>query len=290
MARAMWSGIISFGMVSIPIKLYKATDEKGVAFNQLHSVCHSRIQEKRWCSVCEREVAWDEIVKGYQYARDQFVVLSPDDLKNLPLPAKEVIQVNAFVSDEEIDPLFFNNSYYVEPDKRSAKAYVLLLKSLTDKGKLALGTIALRNKEQLCTLRPHGKSLLLETLLYPDEIREDQTIVPAAEPTQQELTMAASLIDLMTQKFEPEKYADHYREVLETVIESKLEGREVVTQPARPTGKVVDLMETLKASLEQAKAGKGRATKAANAGSKSGGKLASKRASGKKKTTHKGAA
>ncbi|HEY9783864.1 MAG TPA: Ku protein [Candidatus Obscuribacterales bacterium] len=254
MARAMWSGIISFGLVSIPIKLYKAKDSKGISFNQLHKKCHTRIQEKRWCPYCEEEVEWGDVVKGYQYSKDEYVILEEEDLAKLPLPSKNIVNVLAFVALDEVDPVYYDSSYYLEPDKVASKAYPLLLESLKDSNRVAIGTITLRNKERLCLLRPYGGMLMLETLLYPDEIRvEPSQSMSEGKPTRQELQMAEKLIELMDDKFEPEKYKDHYREALEELIEAKLSDKEIALPAKKPAGKVVDLMDALSESLSKIK-------------------------------------
>lgn len=267
MARAMWRGIISFGMVAIPVSLYKATESKSISFNQLHRPCKSRIEEKRWCPVCNREVPWDELEKGYQYAKDQYVVLSDEDLSKIPLPSKGAIEVQEFVQTDQIEPVYFDQSYYAEPDKMAAKPYALLLEALKAKGVIAIGTVALRNKERMCALRPFGGLLMLETLLYPEEIRVSPNERQVnANPSKQELGMASDLIDMMVRDFDPEHYQDRYRQAVEAVIESKVEGREIVQQMPKRPAQVVDLMEALKASLEQARTAKKAGGKAAAAG------------------------
>jgi DNA end-binding protein Ku len=257
MPRAIWSGVISFGLVSIPVKLYTATESKSLSFHQLHEKCKSRIKELRWCPTCDREVDYDEIVKGFEYSKGNYVVVTKEDLEELPLPSKNIIEISAFVKAEEIDPLYFNGSYYLEPEKLAQKPCSLFMHAMENKGMVAIGTLALRNKERLCSLRVLGGNLILEMLLYPDEIRVDMdSKLPAAKLSKQELAMASSLIDIMAQKFKPEDYEDHYREALNSLIKSKVEGDETIEQApeAKPTH-VVDLMEALRASVENAKSG-----------------------------------
>ncbi|MBS2001659.1 MAG: Ku protein [Candidatus Obscuribacterales bacterium] len=255
MPRAIWSGVISFGLVSIPVKLYTATESKSLSFHQLHEKCKTRIKEQRWCPHCDKQVDYDEIVKGFEYSKGDYVVVTRDDLEELPLPSKNIINISAFVKAEEIDPLYFNGSYYLEPEKLAQKPCALFMHAMEEKGMVAIGTLALRNKERLCSLRVLGGNLLVEMLLYPDEIRVDMDKkLPAAKLSKQELSMASSLIDMMTQDFQPDDYEDHYREALQALIKAKIDGDETIEQPeeTKPT-RVVDLMEALRASVENAK-------------------------------------
>jgi DNA end-binding protein Ku len=269
MPRSIWNGVISFGMVSIPVKLYNATDDKDISFHQLHEVCGSRLKQQRFCPVCEREVEYAEVVRGYEYAKDQHVVVNEEDLSKLPLPSKRSIDLSAFVKAPEIDPVFYDKSYYLEPDETGKKPFVLLMRALMDKKLTAVATIAIRNKERLCALRPYDGTLILETLLYPDEIRVQKgTDLPDVKISANELKMAFSLIDLMANTFDPEQYKDNYREALMKVIEAKLQGAEIVEAPPAPKGKVVDLMDALKASVQAAKGRKDTAAKLKPASSK----------------------
>jgi DNA end-binding protein Ku len=254
MPRSIWNGVISFGMVSIPVKLYNATESKDVSFHQLHQVCGSRLKQLRWCPNCDREVEWGEIDRGYEYAKEQHVVLTEEDMSKLPLPSKRSIDLSAFVRAEEIDPVYYDKSYYLEPEDTGKKPYALLMRALKDKELTAVATIAIRNKERLCALRPYDGTMILETLLYPDEIRVQKgTDLPNVKISASELKMAFSLIDLMAHTFKPEEYKDRYREAVMEVIEAKLTGAEIVQAPAAPKGKVVDLMDALKASVAAAK-------------------------------------
>ena len=252
MARAIWSGAISFGMVSIPVKLYTATESKDIGFRQLHRDDLVRIRQLRWCPADEREVGFDELVKGYEYAKDQYVVMDDEDFDTLPVPSKRTVEITAFVDAEEIDPLHYEKGYYLEPGEAGVKPYALLLRAIEDKQLVALGKVAIRNKESLCALRPlHGR-LVLETLYYPDEIRSDPDIdVSGVKVSEQELKMAHSLIDMLQEPFDASKYQDAYREALLARITAKLEGGEVVTaEEAAPVAQPVDLMSALRASIE----------------------------------------
>ena len=253
MARSIWNGVVSFGMVSIPVKLFTATESKDISFRLLHEECNSRLKQLRWCPVCDREVEWSEIVRGYEYARDQHIVLADDDFDKLPLPSKHTVELTAFVEAQEIDPVFYEKSYYLEPEETAIKPFALLMRALREKQLTAIAKIAVRNKERLCALRPLDGTLILETLYYPDEIRVQKgTELPEIEVSERELSMAFTLIDLLSEPFDPDKYRDDYREALMAVIQAKLEGQEIVEVPAAPA-KVTDLMAALKASVEAAK-------------------------------------
>ena len=257
MARAIWSGSIGFGMVSIPVKLFGATESKDISFNLLHATCGTRLKQVRWCPTDEQEVAWSETVRGYEYAKDQYVTLTDEDFEKLPLPSKHTIELTAFVKAEEIDPVFYEKSYHLAPDDRGEKPYALLIRTLEKKDLTAIATITIRKKEQLCALRPKDGALMLETLYYPDEIRaQPEMDLDKTKITERELDMAFTLIDLLRKPFDPEEYKDHYREALTQVIEAKLEGRDVVTSPAARESKVLDLADALRRSVEAAKKGK----------------------------------
>lgn len=252
--RAIWSGVLTFGMVSIPIKLYTATENKDISFNQLHRDCMARIKQQRVCSACEKQLESDDIEKGYEYGKGQYVVVTDEDLEKLPLPNKGAIEISKFVKAAEIDPVFYDKSYYVEPDEAAKKPFKLFMQSMLNKNMTAVASVAIRSKQRLCALRPMDGTLMMSTLLYPDEIRvEKGKPLPSVEVSDKELDMADSLIDMMTEPFDVTGYKDHYREALLSIIEAKLDGKEVVAAPAPPAGKVVDLMEALQASMESLK-------------------------------------
>jgi DNA end-binding protein Ku len=258
MPRPIWKGAITFGMISIPVKLFGATESKDLAFNTLHKECKSRLKQKRWCPVDDREVFADEVVRAFEYSKDQYVEISDEDLEALPLPSKHTIELTSFVNQSDIDPVFFERTYYLEPEQIGAKPYALLLRALKTKQVSAVAKIALRNKESLCVLRASDNNLImLETLYYPDEVR---TADIGAEPdvlvSQQELTMALSLVEMYFESFDPKKYQDQYRVALLEMIEAKRGGVQVVATPEAPMPKALDLMAALKASLEAAKKNK----------------------------------
>jgi DNA end-binding protein Ku len=261
--RAIWKGAVSFGLVSIPVKLYTATEEKDVSFHQVHREDGGRIRYKRVCQIDGEEVAYADIAKGYELPSGETVVLTDEDFADLPLTSSRVVDVLSFVPLEQVDPIYFAKSYYLEPEKNATKPYVLLRDALQQADSVALVKVAIRTREALATLRVRDGVLVLETMVWPDEVRtpdfgfldEDVTVRP------QELAMAESLIESMAGEFDPDLYRDEYREALEKVIEAKVEGRELVEQPVQEeeTGSVVDLMAALRASVAAAKKGRGEA-------------------------------
>jgi DNA end-binding protein Ku len=253
--RSMWKGAISFGLVMIPVKLYAATEQKDIAFRQVHRTDGGRIRFRRVCSVDGEEVPYEDVAKGYELATGEMVVLTDDDLADLPLPTARSIEVVHFMPAEQLDPILLNRSYFVEPESAGARAYVLLRDSLDRSGKVALTLVALRQRESLATLRTRNGILVLETLLWPDEIRvpDFPFLDDDIEVRSQELKMAASLIESMTEDFDPDAYHDNYREALQEVVDAKVEGREVV-QPegvsaaTEPTSLADALMASLAAA------------------------------------------
>jgi DNA end-binding protein Ku len=245
-------------MISIPVKLFGATESKDIAFNTLHQECKSRLKQKRWCPVHDREVFQDEVVKAYEYSKDSYVEIGEEDLENLPVPSKHTIELTSFVDQADIDPVYFERSYYLEPEQIGAKPYALLLRALKTKQVSGVAKIALRNRESLCVLRANDNNMLmLETLYYPDEVRTAE--IPASPDvlvSQPELTMALSLVEMLHEDFEPKKYQDQYRVALLDMIEAKHNGSEIVATPDVPQPQTVDLMAALKASLEAARRSK----------------------------------
>lgn len=255
----MWKGSVSFGLVSIPVRLYVATESKGVSFHQLCPEHNSRIRYKRWCEQGDHEVAYGDIRKGYEVGRDTYVIIEESDLDNLPLPTARTIEIQEFVPNGGIEPgLYYKGAYYMEPEEAGRKAYHLLREALADTERVAVAKIALRDREHLCALHSLDGMLLLNTLHWPDEIRSAEGLAGIEADIKinpRELQMAKSLIEnLAEEKFEPARYHDDYREALEHVVQAKLEGAEAVEAPhveAEP--KVMDLMEALKASVEAAR-------------------------------------
>ena len=253
MPRSIWNGAISFGMVSIPVKLYTGTADKDISFHMLHKDDKERIKMQRWCPADARPVEMSEIVKGYEYARDQYVVLTEEDFEKLPLPSKHTIELTQFVAANEIDPVYYEKTYFLEADERAVKPYTLLLRALREKGLVAIAKITIRNKERLCALRALDGTIVLETLFYPDEIRIEKSDVPEVDVSERELQMALTLIEMLHEPFDPGRFHDEYRQALMQVIEAKLEGQELEDVAAPRPAKVTDLMAALKASVEAQK-------------------------------------
>ncbi|MDP4083604.1 MAG: Ku protein [Bacillota bacterium] len=256
--HTMWKGSISFGLVNIPIKLHAATEDKDIKLRTLHKKCHSPIKYEKVCPVCEEEVKSEEIVKAYEYAKGKFVVLDNEDLENLRKENEEkAVEIIDFVKMEQIDPIYFDRSYYMSPSESGGKAYSLLRKALQDSQKVGLARIVIRSKEQMAVIRVFENTLVMETIHYPDEVRKASDVpnVPAADKiTKKELDTAILLIDQLTTEFEPEKYTDKYRTALLELIESKKTGKETVTPTAKEIGtNVTDLMAALQASIDRTK-------------------------------------
>src|ERR1700728_1754039 len=274
--RSMWKGVISFGLVTIPVKLYTATEQRDVSFRQVRAEDGGRIHFRRVCSLDGEEVPFADVAKGYELPDGEMVVLTDEDLAQLPLPTARSIEVLNFSPADQVDPILWNRSYYVEPEPAGARAYVLLRDPLDRSGRVAVTKVALRQRESLATLRTRDGLLVLETMLWPDEIRVpdfaflDQDIDVRA----QELRMATSLIDSMTEDFEPDQYHDSYREALQELVEAKIEGRDV-TEPADPAAEAepASLLDALQASLDAASRGRGPAPAKRRAGQ--GGRKAS---------------
>ncbi len=258
--HSMWKGAVSFGLVMIPVKLYAATEQKDIAFRQVHREDGGRIRFRRFCSIEEVEVAYEDVAKGYELPGGEIVILTEEDMAELPLPTTKSIEVVQFTPAEQLDPILFNRSYYVEPEPAGVRAYCLLRDALEDSGKIAIAQVALRQRESLAILRVRDDVLVLETLLWPDEVR-----VPGfafldddVEVRPQELRMASSLIESMTVDFDPDEYHDSYREALQELVNAKVEGREVVQpeEEAEPSGETSSLADALRASLAAARGGR----------------------------------
>ena len=256
--RAIWKGAVSFGLVSIGVKLYSATEEKDIRFHQVHSADGGRIKYKRVCSIDGEEVAYDDIAKGYDLGGGEMVILTDEDFAELPLTSSRAIDVLEFVPAEQVDPMLYNKAYYLEPDNVGTKPYILLRDALTESDRVAIVKVALRQREQLATLRVRDGILVLNTMLWPDEIRSASFdfLDEDYSPRPQELSMASSLIDSMAADFKPEEFTDDYRKALQQIIDAKVSGKEIVApqvEEEAPSG-AIDLMAALRASVERAKA------------------------------------
>jgi len=255
MARAIWSGAISFGLVNVPVKLYSATSPKSVRFHQLSSKTGARIRQKRVDPTTDEEVPYEDIVKGYEITPDRYVLISTEELEALDPKATRTIDIEEFVDLADIDPIYYDHSYYLAPAAGGAKAYRLLVDAMRESGKVGIGRVVLRSKQQLCALRPTGEALTLSTMLFGDEVLSPDRLdelesVNEAEASERELTMAQQLIDSLSSDFEPEKYHDEYRERVLNLIERKAAGEEIAIQPqAEEPAAAPDLMAALEASL-----------------------------------------
>lgn len=263
MARSIWTGSISFGLVNIPVGLFSAVEEKSIRFHQLERGTSDRIRYKRVNETTGKEVQYQDIVKGYAVSDDQYVVLTDKELEAVEPSGSRTIEIEDFVDQSEIDPIYFDRTYYLAPrDKTAAKPYALLLEAMRRAGKVGVATFVMRGKEHLAAIRvdAHGEVVALETMYFADEIRDPRKeldLLPDGEPPKErELAMAVSLIDSMTARWEPERYRDRYRDRVMELIQQKQSGRELVvsSQPKNDT-KVVDLMEALRRSVEKVRAG-----------------------------------
>jgi DNA end-binding protein Ku len=258
MPRTMWKGAISFGLVSIPIRLYPATEEKTLRFNQLHDEDGGRVKYKRVCAIDGEEIPFEHIVKGFEIEKDRYVLLTDEDFDAVPVTSSRAIDIQQFVELEEIDPMYFKKSYYLIPEETGVKAYALLRQAMADNGKVGVAKVSFRDKEHLAALRFSGEVMVLETMYWPDEIRatEFEELDKEVKVRPQEVQMAESLIENLTDEWDPTQYKDEYREALLEIVEKKAAGEEItVVEEPEPT-RVVDLMEALKASVEAAKKGK----------------------------------
>ncbi|HYB25722.1 MAG TPA: Ku protein [Solirubrobacteraceae bacterium] len=261
MARAIWSGAISFGLVNVPVKLYTATSPKTVRFNQLSSKTGARIRQKRVDPTTDEEVPYEDIVKGYEITPDRFVVITNDELDALDPKATKTIDIEEFVDLAEIDPIYYDHNYYLAPTAGGAKAYRLLVDAMRESGKVGIGKVVLRSKQQLCALRPTGEVLTLTTMLWGDEVLSPDRLdeigeIGEAQTTDRELKMAEQLIASLSAQFEPEKFHDEYREQVLALIDRKAAGEEIAVQPqAEEPAAAPDLMAALEASLAAVRGG-----------------------------------
>ena len=258
MPRSIWKGAISFGLVTIPVKLYGATEEKDISFRQVHPADGGRIKYKRVCEKCGEEVPYAEIAKGYETADGRLPILEKSDFDSLPLKTTKSVEVVQFVTEEEIDPTYFDKTYVLEAEGPGAKPYVLLRDALVKTGKAAVVKVALRSRESLALIRPRDNVLLMHTMLWPDELRDTDFAAPPEEVTasEAEVGMAEMFISSMEGEFTPDEYTDSYREALDELVTSKLSGVAVETEAGDTTPQdadVVDLVAALRASVEAAK-------------------------------------
>jgi len=281
MARSMWRGAISFGMVAIPIRMYVATEAHGVSFRLLCPHCQQPIKNLRHCPVDEHVVAWNDVLRGYEVGKDKYVILEDEDLEKLPLKTTKTIDILEFVEGTEVPlGLYLKSAYYLEPEEVGVKPFFLLKRALEETGKVAVAKVALRDREHLCLIQVQGETLLCNTLNWPDEIRPAVELnLPEASVriSDKEVKMATSLIENLSDSFKPERYTDEYKVALHQVVDLKLKGLQVTAPPPAQEAKVMDLMAALRASIEATKQGKREAPVAPAASSK--GKVAARTAS-----------
>ncbi|SHM51378.1 Ku protein [Cryptosporangium aurantiacum] len=261
--RAIWKGVVSFGLVTIPIKLFSATEQHDVQLRQVHAADGGRIRYRRVCEAEDVEVPYSEIAKGYELPDGQVVVLDDEDFEKLPIASGRNIDVQKFVPSEQVDGLYLSKGYFLQADGPGAKPYVLLREALERAGTVALVKVALRQREALALLRPYGEVLLLQTMLWPDEIRDPAELAPDSDITvrAQEMQMAESYIQTLTGDLDMDEFSDDYAVALREVVDAKIQGHEV-TQPEAPAeggGAVLDLMAALEASVAEAKRARGEA-------------------------------
>jgi len=265
--RPIWKGHLTFGLITIPMKLYTATDTKDIRFRLLHKTCLTPIQNKRYCPKHEQIVDWNDVVRGFEYAKGKFVTLSDEDLEKIPLETAGTVAVTGFVNLSEIDPIYFQRSYYLAPDEGGQKAFRLLHDAMGEMGRVAMGKVVIKEKEHLVAVRPYDGALVMNTLFYADEIRAVDDIPEFPIQTKvlpNEMKMAMELIQGLAASFAPQEYKDDYRAALKKLIDAKIEGEELVP-PVKEERKVVDLMDALKRSLEMAqRPARGRRSRAAS--------------------------
>jgi DNA end-binding protein Ku len=255
--RTIWNGSINFGLVNIPVGLAVAQQRKDTAFRTLHRECGTPIKQKRYCPFHERDVEADELVKGWEFAKGQFVLVEDSDLEAVALQRSQSVDIIRFVPIDQVDPIYFDRTYYLAPAGPEAqrRPYVLLLRAMQEAGMAAVGKFVLWGKENLCLIRPLGESLVLETLYFAEDIRPRKEIDEAVEETEvkgPELVMATQLVESLVGDFDPEDYENEYRNELRAMLEAKLEGKEITAPEPAPEAPVVDLMEALKQSVAQA--------------------------------------
>ncbi|NJD02973.1 MAG: Ku protein [Ruminiclostridium sp.] len=255
--HTMWKGSISFGLVNIPVRMFAATEDKDIRFRNIHKECHTPIKYEQTCPSCNKKVNADEIVKGFEYEPGRFVVIEDPDLDAIRPDITKSIEIIDFVLLKDIDPIYYTRSYYLSPQDTGGKAYNLLREAMNKTGRIAMARIVIREKESLAVVRVYKNLLVLETIYYPDEVRDSKQVPGISDNVsvnEAELNMATQLIGNLTHEFEPEKYKNEYRDKLMDLISKKAEGDEIVTMPEIRKTNVIDLMQALQASLKQTQA------------------------------------
>jgi DNA end-binding protein Ku len=250
MATTVWKGHLTFGLISIPVRLFAAARGERVSFNQLHNVCHSRLKQPLFCPVCNRNVERSEIVKGYEYDKDQYVLFNEEELDKIEPPSARVMEILEFVKLNEINPLYLDSSYYITPEDPGIKAYTLLMKAMDETGYGAIAKITMHQREHIVIIRPGAKNLTLHTMFYSNEIRAAESIpTDKVEVKDQEKKLAEQLIESLASPFQPDKYRDEYSDNVRAMISAKLQGQEVAQAPQPHLAPVIDLMDALKKSI-----------------------------------------
>lgn len=251
--KALWKGSISFALVNIPVKLYSATRKRDVGFHLMHGKCSTRLKYERYCETCKVEVPWEDIVHGYEYEKGKYVVVTDEELEQIPVETSKSIDILRFVEEEDIDPIYYDNAYYLEPVEGGERAYALLRETMKGAGKTALAKISFREKEHVAVIRVRGNTLTLQTLFYADEIiKPDALNIPKkADLDSKELSLAGELVRHFHGRFNIEEHHDEFREQLMKLINAKIAGKEIKVAPRKEVEKVVSLMDALKKSLEK---------------------------------------
>jgi DNA end-binding protein Ku len=259
MASAVWKGTLSFGLLAIPVKLYAAARSQRMILHQLHKVCHTRLKQPLYCPQCNRQVDRSEVVRGYEYEKGKYVVINEDEIKKITPRSSTVMEIVAFVKQEQIDPIYFDASYFMLPDKESEKPYALLLKTLEDSNRVGIATVTMHQREYTVFIRPRNNGLTIHTMYYANEIREvagygkaekDVRLKPA------EVKLAEQLVESLSQDFKPEQFHDKFQENLKALIEAKQKGKTIIAEHQPGPARVIDMMEALKKSLASAQARK----------------------------------
>ena len=259
--QTVWKGAISFGLLNVPVKMGSATQKENISFRQLHKACNTPVNQKRFCSKCNKEVAYEDIVKGFEYEPGKFVLVTNDELDALPIKSAKYMDIVDFIHIGEVDPVYFDKTYYLWPEKGGEKAYLILREAMRQTGRVAVAKVTLREKEHLCLIRLIGDTISVAMMYFQDEIRDTAELgiaqlSDAVKVRPEEMDMAIQLVQNLTAEFQPEKYHDAYREELLKLIRAKVEGKQVVEPESveAPAGNVVDLMERLRQSVEATKA------------------------------------
>jgi DNA end-binding protein Ku len=254
MATSVWKGYLTFGLISIPIRLFSAARTERISLNQLHNVCKTRIRMPLYCPQCERQVPRNEIVKGYEYEKDQYVLFNEEELDKIEPQSARSMEILEFVKVAEIDPLYYDASYYVTPEDEGKKAYQLLLEAMEESGYAAIAKLTMHQREHIVVVRPRANGMTLHTMFYTNEIREVAEYGKSdasVEPKPAEKKLAEQLIESLAAKFEPEKYRDQYQESMRSMIEAKQQGQEIAAAQHPKLAPVIDLMEALKKSIAE---------------------------------------